>query len=478
MEKAEVYLRNSKRKRLHSKKTVAVFFFLFVFFCVLFTDIALKQKDETYQELLEKCKIMFGQSGIRCLMEELLPVYDFLDRGSSDSSLFAELSEAVMPGQLSLARECFERYGKEKIAKSKKKVVWKKKTTDDESDKLENKELVFDYNDMVYEENRKDQNVQGIQDIQEAQEISSSSSEIEEIMESDGTEHDLKEYIAGESYYEDAVSLVMTENEAAEQLLRNEKMIENLKKNKSRAYLLSNFYIVDSSTNVDKKVFNVKKFLKKNLTLKKAKKRNRPQILIYHTHATEAFADSREGKEEDTVVGIGSLLTEILEDTYGYQVYHDTTRYDIVNGSLDRNKAYNQSAEGIEKALKKYPSIQVIIDLHRDSGSKRVTTIDGKKTAQAMFFNGISRNNNGNIEYLYNPNLQGNLAFSLQMKLASMSLYPDFAKPIYIKGYRYNLHYKERSLLIELGTDRNTLEEARNAMKPLAKVLDQVLKKK
>ena len=64
------------------------------------------------------------------------------------------------------------------------------------------------------------------------------------------------------------------------------------------------------------------------------------------------------------------------------------------------------------------------------------------------------------------------------MKLSSMSLYPDFAKPIYIKGYRYNLHYKERSLLIELGTDRNTLEEARNAMKPLAKVLDQVLTKK
>lgn len=467
VEKTTVYIRHHKIEKLHSKKIAAVFLLLFLFFCVLFTDIALKQNDQTYQELLEKCRQTFGESGIRCLVEEVLPVYDFLDWGSADSSLFAELSEAVMPGQLYLARECFERYGKEKVKKQKNSIWRRDKDTSGKISGKSKEDLVLDYNDMVYQEN-----------LQDSQEVFSASSEIDEIQESDGTEHEIQEYIAAESYYEDPAALVMTENEVAEQLLINQKMIENLKKNKSTAYLLSNFYIVDGSTNVDKKVFNVKKFLKKNLTLKKTKKKNRPQILIYHTHATESFIDSREGNEEDTVVGLGSLLAELLEDTYGYQVYHDTTRYDIVNGSLDRNKAYNQAAKGIEKTLEKYPSIEVIIDLHRDSGSKRVTTIDGKRTAQAMFFNGISRNHNGNIEYLYNPNLRGNLAFSLQMKLAAMSLYPDFAKPIYIKGYRYNLHYKERSLLIELGTDRNTVEEARNAMEPLAKVLNQVLAKK
>lgn len=74
------------------------------------------------------------------------------------------------------------------------------------------------------------------------------------------------------------------------------------------------------------------------------------------------------------------------------------------------------------------------------------------------------------IAYLHNDNLQANLAFSLQMKIACMKTYPGFAKPIYLKNYRYNLHMKQRSLLIELGNENNTVEEAKNAMTPLADV--------
>ena len=74
-----------------------------------------------------------------------------------------------------------------------------------------------------------------------------------------------------------------------------------------------------------------------------------------------------------------------------------------------------------------------------------------------MFFNGLSRNQKGNIAYLHNDNLQANLAFSLQMKIACMKTYPGFAKPIYLKNYRYNLHMKQRSLLIELGNENNTV---------------------
>ena len=108
--------------------------------------------------------------------------------------------------------------------------------------------------------------------------------------------------------------------------------------------------------------------------------------------------------------------------------------------------------------------------LHPRSLSER-----GKKTAQVMFFNGLSRGKNGEIAYLKNRNRQGNLAFSLQLKCLAMEQFPGLTKPIYLKGYRYNLHVKERSLLIELGNQNNTVGEIQNAVGPLAKILSEVL---
>lgn len=252
--------------------------------------------------------------------------------------------------------------------------------------------------------------------------------------------------------------------------------IQKLKKSKSRSYLLKNFYITDSSTSIDNTIFNVEKLLSKDVTLKKSKN---PQILIFHTHgASESFIDSKKGKKADSIIGVGGRLAYILRKKYGYNVIHDTTPYDKINGNIDRNKAYNNAAENITKILEENPSIEVVIDLHRDgvgNAVHRLTTIDGKRTAQVMFFNGLSRNASGNIDYLYNKNLQANLAFSLQMKLKCMENYPDFAKPVYLKNYRYNMHLREKYLLIELGNENNTVEEAKNAMLPLAKVLDQVL---
>ena len=259
----------------------------------------------------------------------------------------------------------------------------------------------------------------------------------------------------------------------------NEKKIAKLNSTKSLSYLLKNFYIVDSSTSIDKKVFDVESLLSRNLSLKK---RNEPQILIFHTHgASESFRDSKQGDKGESIVGVGRVLTEILKEKYGYQVIHDETEYDRINGKIDRNKAYNKAFAGIQNYLKKYPSIEVVIDLHRDGvgdSVRRITTINGKKSAQVMFFNGLSRNSKGNIKYLKNENLQDNLAFSLQLKMKSMELYSDFTKPVYLKGYRYNLHFKKRSLLIELGNQNNTLQDAKNAMEPLAKVLNQVLSEK
>lgn len=93
-----------------------------------------------------------------------------------------------------------------------------------------------------------------------------------------------------------------------------------------------------------------------------------------------------------------------------------------------------------------------------------------------MFFNGISRSRkNGDIAYLYNPNLKGNLAFSFQMQAFAGEYYPGLTRRIYIKQYRFNMHLKERTLLIELGDENNTVQEAKNACYPIAHLLDLVL---
>lgn len=99
----------------------------------------------------------------------------------------------------------------------------------------------------------------------------------------------------------------------------------------------------------------------------------------------------------------------------------------------------------------------------------------GKKTAQIMFFNGLSRNTKGAIEYLYNPYILDNLAFSFQLQLKAAKEFPGFTRKIYLKSYRYNLHLKPKSLLIEVGAQNNSLQEAKNAMEPLAEILFDLL---
>lgn len=252
--------------------------------------------------------------------------------------------------------------------------------------------------------------------------------------------------------------------------------VEKLRNTLDTSYLWQKFYIVDSTTSVTKDLFPVKALL--DMDLKMPIKKGKKQILIYHTHgASESFKDSRAGNVEDSVVGVGDRLTEELEKR-GYGVCHDRNRYDLIDGKLDRSLAYNKSLEGIQKIREREKDIEVLIDLHRDSvgaGKHTYTMINGNKTAIVMFFNGMSRNRSGPIRYLPNPNLQGNLAFSLQLKCKAMEYYDGFTKPIYLKGYRYNLHLEKRSLLIELGNENNTVAEAKNAAAPLADTIHKVL---
>ncbi len=245
-----------------------------------------------------------------------------------------------------------------------------------------------------------------------------------------------------------------------------------MEKLKDLTYLKDNLYIVNATTKMTEAEFDAEYFISKDLSIEKTEE---PQILIFHTHASEAFSDSRAGVEEDTIRGVGELLTKTLREKYGYSVLHDTTVFDMKDGKDNRNYAYNDALKYLKQLLEEYPSIEVIIDLHRDAGAKRVTIINGKQTAKVMLFNGLCRNTKGKLTYLPNDYLKDNLAFSFQMKLIGDELYPGLMNRIFLKDYRYNMHLTERFLLVELGTEQNTVEEAKNAMEPLADVLAQVL---
>ena len=168
-------------------------------------------------------------------------------------------------------------------------------------------------------------------------------------------------------------------------------------------YLLNNFFVVDPNTTVDGSQINASTFLGDSLTLEEDS--SVPQILIYHTHSQEGFADSIEGDEATSVVGVGNYLESILRDIYGYQVIHRKDTFDLMEGQLDRSKAYNYALPVIGQVLEENPTIQVVIDLHRDGvpeGKHLVTEINGKPTAQIMYFNGLSRTvKNGNLAVSY-----------------------------------------------------------------------------
>lgn len=237
--------------------------------------------------------------------------------------------------------------------------------------------------------------------------------------------------------------------------------------------LVRQFYTVDGNTKAGSGDLDVDKFLAADMSI--SKEGEGPQILIYHTHSQEGYSDSVPGDESMSIMGVGDRLTAILTEQYGYEVLHHRGKYDVES----RDDAYSNSLGDIERVLEENPSIQVVIDLHRDAvpeETRLVMEVDGRPTARFMFFNGLSRTRStGNIAYLYNENLDSNLAFSFQMQLKAMEYYPGLPRRIYLKAYRYNMHLRPRYLLIELGAQNNTLEEAMNACGPLAHILDMVL---
>ena len=240
-------------------------------------------------------------------------------------------------------------------------------------------------------------------------------------------------------------------------------------------YVLNNFYVVPSVTSLRPQVLDLDKISQVDLRIEKDS--TVPQILIFHTHSQEKFADSEENGM--SIVNVGDRLVSLLQEQYGYNVIHLADEFDMAGGVLDRSEAYTYANAKLDEVLAQNPSIQVVIDLHRDGvdASKHlVTGIDGKQTARIMLFNGISyTKEQGEIDYLPNPYITENLAMTYKMFLLGKINYPDLFRCIYISGYRYCLHHVPRSMLIEAGAQTNTYEEVYNAMEPLARLIDMEL---
>ncbi|MFR7476204.1 stage II sporulation protein P [Frisingicoccus sp.] len=242
-------------------------------------------------------------------------------------------------------------------------------------------------------------------------------------------------------------------------------------------YFVNLFYAIDSTTYAPEGLLDAGNFM--NMDLSIDLQGEEPKVLIYHTHSQEAFADSRPGEWQDTVVGLGETLKNNLETRYGISVLHLTDTFDVIDGVTDRSAAYTYAEQRVREVLEEYPSIKVVIDLHRDGvaeSTRLVTEIDGKETAQLMLLNGLCRTAaNGPIEYLQNPYLTENLAFSFKIQAKAAQYYPDLMRRIYLRSYQYNLHILPRSLLVECGAQTNTVEEVQNAMPLLADLLYLVL---
>lgn len=238
-------------------------------------------------------------------------------------------------------------------------------------------------------------------------------------------------------------------------------------------FIKETFYSEDPTTMIREGQLDFNTLMGFDATLKQDN--SMPQILVYHTHSQEAYIDSIPNDESTSIMGVGEHLCNILRTEYGYNVIHHMGKYDVES----RDYAYSNAMADIETVLEQNPSIEVIIDLHRDetnADTRLVTKIQDMNMAKFMFFNGLSYTRElGELTGLPNPYVQDNLSFAFQMQLFAEEYYPGLTRRIYLKGYRYNMHYRPKTLLIELGSQTNTVEEAMNSCEPLAHIISEVL---
>lgn len=210
---------------------------------------------------------------------------------------------------------------------------------------------------------------------------------------------------------------------------------------------------------------------------------NEPQVLIFHTHTSESYMNKDVGffyesfyprslNNEKNVTSVGQAITDKLIE-HGINTVHDTTYHD----NPTYNGSYSRSAKTVEKNLSEHPSIQVVIDIHRDSlgnnesGKIKPTfNFNGKKAAQLMIISGCDAD--GSLGF---PNWDKNLKLALRLQKYCESMFPGITRPLNFAKVKYNEHLTPGSLLIEIGSDANTLEEAKYTGTMLGEALAKML---
>lgn len=206
----------------------------------------------------------------------------------------------------------------------------------------------------------------------------------------------------------------------------------------------------------------------KTKTKKVKKHGGKPRVLIYHTHATESYLPAKEGnyhttKETNTVRDVGEVLAGVLEEN-GIGVVHDKTLHD--NPSY--NESYTRSYETVRSLLKKYPTIECIIDLHRDATAAEISgpveTVDGKRCAVYSY---VLSNTTETYEE--------NSAFLGKLNTIADSRYSGYTGGILERPYWYNQELAGKSILIEMGNNRNNIEDVRRCARVFGEILSEAL---
>ena len=235
--------------------------------------------------------------------------------------------------------------------------------------------------------------------------------------------------------------------------------------------------------NVNKTDIDIEKILGEKIDLSVDK--SKPSVLMFHTHTTETYQILDRGFYEinfatrtkdsgKNMLRVGKAICEEIEKA-GYQVIHDTEIHD-----LSYNGAYAHSRKKVEEYLKKYPSIQIVLDIHRDAiqqsdGTKikPTATVQGKKAAQIMIISGCQEEGNP-IENF--PDWRYNLTFAVHLQNMLETMYQGITRPLYFCPRKYNMNVSHCSLLVEVGSDANTLEEAVYTGKCLGTALGEIMK--
>ena len=199
-----------------------------------------------------------------------------------------------------------------------------------------------------------------------------------------------------------------------------------------------------------------------------------PKILIYHTHTTEAYTATasspyvqtssyRTADAGKSVLAVGEALAERLRTQYGFAVLHDTTDHEPPS----LKTAYDRSERTMRKYLEQYPSLVLFIDVHRDASSdaKDYVVVDGSPTARLMCVVGQG------TKYKDKPDFDRNYALAAKLTKNLRHIEKRLARDVRVKTGRYNQHVGQLSLLIEVGHNANTLEQALHAIPSLAESL-------